>query len=103
MSNTTRFVAAIGLAGAVLMQSPAASAQQAWRGAYAAAPLADCYYNIGNACRPGGGGAYAAVRTPYGAYAAIGPVRGSYAAVPVVRIWQGLRGADWTAVHGAGP
>jgi hypothetical protein len=99
MTKSKTLVAALGLAGAALAFSPAAFAQAPLRQAYVPPIYVDCYYDIGKVCGPAGG---------VGAYAAVGPVGygSSYAAIGVVpqpTRWfgRGLRGGDWTAIHGA--
>jgi hypothetical protein len=101
MSNATRFMAALSIAGAMLVHSPA-SAQQTVRQAYAPPVFVDCYYNTTPNCRYSG--AYATIRpVPYGSYAAInGFTRPPYLATQP-RVTRGLTGGDWTAIHGAAP
>jgi hypothetical protein len=116
MPNATRFVAALSLAGAMLVHSPASFAQRTIRQVYAPPVFIDCYYNTTGICNSAGayGGPYASYGAPLGvrgAYAAIGPVPyDSYAAVngftqPPNGPWftRGLTGGDWTAIHGAAP
>ena len=101
MSNATRFFAALSLAGAMLVHSPASFAQERLRQAYVPPAYADCYYNVGGVCDTNG--AYAAIGpAPYGGpFAAIGVVpQRSYLAT-TLGFWRGLRGGDWTAIHGA--
>ena len=103
MANVKTFVAALGLAGAMLMPASASFAQQYVRQVYVA-PVVDCYYDMTMACQYGGYGSYG-----YGAYAAIGPIGiggGPYAAIAMPGyaasyFWGPLRGGDWVAVHGA--
>jgi hypothetical protein len=110
MANVKTFVAALGLAGAMLMPAQATRAQEflAAAATTVAAPLyIDCYNDPTMACRYYGGG--------YGAYAAVAPVGigiggGPYAAIGVAGpgyaasvpyFWGPLRGGDWVAVHGS--
>jgi hypothetical protein len=98
MSNTTKLVAALSVAGTMLASSPASYAQDLRRGvyasgAYASAVYGDCYYDPSQICPPG---PYAAMR-PVGPYAAYAAVNGYVQPM----FWRGLRGGDWVAIHGA--
>lgn len=103
MSNTKKIVAAISVAGAMLVSSPASFAQDQLSAAYVNGVYADCYYNVGPACNAPG--AYAAIApVPVDAYAAVNGVVQPTPYSPYLTtgrwITRGLRGADWVAIHG---
>jgi hypothetical protein len=104
MSNATKLVAALSVAGTMLASAPASVAQEQLTRAYVSGVYAnaDCYYNISQICGPANG-AYAAIAAPLAvdAYAAVnGFVQRPYLATTP---WlpRGLRGSDWVAIHGA--
>jgi hypothetical protein len=103
MSNATKLVAALSVAGAMLASSPASLAQEQLTRAYAAGvyALPDCYYDVGQTCGSAYG-AYAAIAPlAVDAYAAVnGIVQPPYLATTPWRM-RGLRGSDWIAIHGA--
>lgn len=104
MSNTTKFIAALGLCGAMLVPLPAAHAQtyvQNDRLASRYPVIYDDYY----ATTTGPGRSYVSSYGSYGAYgayAAFGPMVPQPYTVWGRSTWPGLSSQDWTAIHGAG-
>lgn len=103
MSNTTKLAAALGLAGAMLVSSPASYAQDLRLTTYATSVYGDCYYDPSQTCGPVSYAAMASVAPlAVNAFAAVnGVVQPSYLTTAPF-FWRGLRGGDWVAIHGSG-
>jgi hypothetical protein len=104
MSNATKLVAALSVAGTMLASAPASFAQERLTSAYATGAYAyvDCYYDPSLVCGRASG-AYAAI-TPFRPVDAYGAVNG-FVQPPLLTaqpwIFRGLRGGDWVAIHGS--